>query len=187
MNKLIHLSTHSFLYEKQPLILFSNSNDPENDGFLEAGEIVKMKLNSDLVVLSSCNSGLGEIDPAEGILGMSKAFFEAGSKSVVVSLWDVNDKYTSKFMGLFYRRLSEGHNKSKALRFAKIDFIKEYSPNPYYWGAFILSGNTGSISLEGHINILPYIAGFILLAALAIIFIRIKKKVLVLPARSETS
>ncbi len=133
MNKLIHLSTHSFLFEKQPLIIFSSSYDPENDGFLEAGEIVKMKLNSDLVVLSSCNSGLGEIDPSEGILGMTKAFFEAGAKSVVVSLWDVNDKYTSNFMGLFYQRLSEGYDKSKALRLAKIDFIREHSPNPYYW------------------------------------------------------
>ncbi|HVO75311.1 MAG TPA: CHAT domain-containing protein [Ignavibacteriaceae bacterium] len=175
MSKLIHLSTHSFLFEKRPLIIFSDSYDRENDGFLEAGEIVKMKLNSDLVVLSSCNSGLGEIDPSEGILGMTKAFFEAGAKSVVVSLWDVNDKYTSKFMGLFYQRLNEGFDKSKALRLAKVDFIREYSSDPYYWGAFILSGNTSKISLKHANNIFPYAAGLMAVIA-AIIFIGIKKK-----------
>jgi CHAT domain-containing protein len=135
-----------------------------------------MKLNSDLVVLSSCNSGLGEIDPSEGILGMTKAFFEAGAKSVVVSLWDVNDKYTSKFMELFYQRLSEGDDKSKALRLAKIDFIREYSPNPYYWGAFVLSGNTSAISLKHKINFFLYFAGLLLVIVISIIFIRIKKK-----------
>ncbi len=176
MNKLIHLSTHSFLFEKQPLILFSNSYDAGNDGFLEAGEIVKLKLNSDLVVLSSCNSGLGEIDPSEGILGMTKAFFEAGAKSVVVSLWDVNDKYTSKFMGLFYKRLSEGYDKSKALRMAKIDFINEYSPNPYFWGAFVLSGNISKVSLSSPTNIFPYFIGLILVVVISLLLINIKKK-----------
>jgi CHAT domain-containing protein/lipopolysaccharide biosynthesis regulator YciM len=176
MNKLIHLSTHSFLFEKQPLILFSNSYDPVNDGFLEAGEIVKMKLNSDLVVLSSCNSGLGEIDPSEGILGMTKAFFEAGAKSVVVSLWDVNDKYTSKFMGLFYKRLAEGYDKSKALRMAKIDFINEYSPNPYFWGAFVLSGNISKISLSSPSNMFPYFIGLLVVIVISILIINIKKK-----------
>ena len=77
----------------------------KEDGYLESGEILQLKLNSDLVVLSSCRSGLGEIDEAEGVIGMQKAFFEAGAKSVVVSLWDVNDKYTSLFMQSFYKYL----------------------------------------------------------------------------------
>ncbi|MDR3610025.1 MAG: CHAT domain-containing protein [Ignavibacteriaceae bacterium] len=148
LKSIIHLSTHSFLFNKQPVIFFSNINDPYNDGFLEAGEIVQLTLNSDLVVLSSCNSGLGRIDESEGIIGMSKAFFEAGARSIVVSLWEVNDKYTSKFMTLFYQKLSDGLDKSEALRQAKIEFIKEYSPNPYYWGAFILSGDISTIPIE---------------------------------------
>ena len=61
VSKIIHLSTHSLLYKKQPLILFSNFYDPENDGFLEASEIVQLKLNSDLVVLSSSSSGLRKV------------------------------------------------------------------------------------------------------------------------------
>lgn len=115
---------------------------------LEASEIIQLKLNSDLVVLSSCNSGLGWVDESEGIIGMTKAFFDAGSKSVVVSLWEVNDMYTSKLMTSFYQKLGEGYDKSEALRLAKIEFIENYSPNPYFWAAFILWGNISEIKLE---------------------------------------
>ncbi len=99
-------------------------------------------------MLSSCRSGLGRIDEAEGIIGMQKAFFEAGASSVVVSLWDVNDKYTSFFMKDFYDHLSQGLNKPDALRKAKLNFIKKYSANPYYWSAFVFSGNPSTINLQ---------------------------------------
>lgn len=142
---IIHLSTHSFLLKNQPLIIFSQNEDKEEDGYLETGEILKLKLNSDLVVLSSCRSGLGNVDKAEGVLGMQKSFFEAGAKSVVVSLWDVNDRYTSLFMQSFYQYLSAGFDKSVALQKAKLFFKKNYSANPYYWSAFVLSGDISNI------------------------------------------
>jgi CHAT domain-containing protein len=144
------------------VIFFSNLYDPDNDGFLEAGEIVQLKLNSDLVVLSSCNSGLGRIDESEGIIGMAKAFFEAGARSIVVSLWEVNDKYTSKLMTAFYRKLNDGLDKSEALRQAKIEFIKEYSANPYYWGAFVLSGDITKIPIEHQYISTKVIAGLVI-------------------------
>jgi len=176
--RIIHLSTHSFLINKQPVIFFSNNDDEKNDGFLEAGEIIQLKLNSDLVVLSSCNSGLGNIDASEGIIGMTKAFFEAGSKSIVVSLWEVNDKFTSGLMAIFYEKLSEGYDKDEALRKAKIDFIKKYSPNPYFWGAFVLSGNTNKIDIVKGSNAFLYITGisFIIIFSV-ILLIRKKTKV----------
>ena len=179
LSRIIHLSTHSFLYNKQPLIFFSNKYDAENDGFLEAGEIVQLKLNSDLVVLSSCNSGLGNIDKSEGILGLTKAFFEAGSKSVVVSLWDVNDKYTSKLMALFYEKLSMGYGKSKALRLAKTEFIKKYSPNPYYWGAFVISGNIAPVQLKHNKNITLFLILLliIIISSSAVILIIKRKRI----------
>jgi CHAT domain-containing protein/Tfp pilus assembly protein PilF len=172
---IIHLSTHSFLLNKQPVIFFSNVSDPYNDGFLEASEIVQLKLNSDLVVLSSCNSGLGRIDESEGILGMSKAFFEAGAKSIVVSLWEVNDKYTSRLMTLFYKKLSDGFDKSEALRQAKIEFIKVYSPNPYYWGAFVLSGDISKLQIKHHYNYYYLFIG--LVALVLIIFFLLFRKI----------
>ncbi len=176
LSKIIHLSTHSVLFEKQPVIFFSNVNDIENDGLLEASEIIQLKLNSDLVVLSSCSSGLGRVDESEGIIGMTKAFFDAGSKSVVVSLWEVNDLYTSKLMTSFYQKLGEGYDKSEALRMAKIEFIEKYSPNPYFWAAFILWGNTSEINLETASAfpslILFFMAGFLFIGIIYLVAIR---------------
>lgn len=179
LSKVIHLSTHSLLYKKQPLIFFSNFYDPENDGFLEASEIVQLKLNSDLVVLSSCSSGLGKLDESEGIIGMTKAFFDAGTKSIIVSLWEVNDKYTSKLMTIFYQKLSEGFDKSEALRLAKVEFIQKHSPNPYFWAAFVLSGNTSKLKLESPSVFSPYITivlALVLIAIVTFIFFRRRNK-----------
>lgn len=148
----IHLSTHSFIHNDQPFILFSKDDQAKSDGFLEAGEIIKLKLKSELVVLSSCKSGLGTIDPTEGIIGMQKSFFEAGSKSVIVSLWDVNDKYTSIFMKSFYKFLSEGNDKAEALRKAKLFFKENYSSNPYYWAAFVLSGDNSHLNFSQSVS-----------------------------------
>ncbi len=179
-SRIIHLSTHSYLFNKQPVIFFSNVNDAENDGILEASEIVQLKLNSDLVVLSSCNSGMGDVDESEGIIGMTKAFFEAGAKSVVVSLWEVNDKYTSKLMTLFYKHLSRGLSKADALRNAKIDFINDHSPNPYYWSAFILSGNKDTVIIKASgrsVHIIFILAGVIIASLLMMLYIQRRKPV----------
>jgi CHAT domain-containing protein/Tfp pilus assembly protein PilF len=147
-SKIIHLSTHSLLYKDQPLIIFSQQPDRVDDGYLEVGEILQLNLKSELIVLSSCRSGLGKIDEAEGIIGMQKAFFEAGASSIIVSLWDVNDKYTSYFMKEFYEFLSKGLDKPEALRQAKLSFINKYSANPYYWAAFVLSGNPSGMKTQ---------------------------------------
>lgn len=177
-SNVIHISTHSFLLKDQPLILFSPMENDEDDGFLELGEIVQLNLNSDLVVLSSCRSGLGRIDAAEGIIGMQKAFFEAGSKSVLVSLWDVNDKYTSYFMQNFYEHLAKGNSKSESLRLAKLDFIRNYSSNPYYWSAFVLSGNTSAMEIKKAAFIEPVqiLLALILLAGIYYFIFRLRKK-----------
>ncbi len=159
---IIHLSTHSFLFNNYPVVMFFN-NDDKNDGYLETGEVAKLKLNSDMVVLSSCKSGLGEFDKAEGILGMQKVFFDAGASSIVLSLWDVSDKYTAVLMKYFYKFLSEGQTKSQALRKAKIKFINKVDPNPYYWAAFTLSGNSSSIEFENDTNNYIYLIGSLIL------------------------
>lgn len=178
-SNIIHISSHSFLIKDQPFILFTKQEDNLDDGFLELGEIVQLNLNSELVVLSSCRSGLGKIDEAEGVIGMQKAFFDAGSKSVLVSLWDVNDKYTSYFMKDFYSQLVNGKSKPEALRIAKLNFIKEHSANPYYWSAFVLSGNTSSIEVKHAASVgLKAILLFILLVSgiyFTILWIRKKR------------
>ena len=109
---------------------------------------------------------------------MQKAFFEAGSKSVVVSLWDVNDKYTSYFMKEFYKQLASGKSKSEALKEAKIYFIKNYSANPYYWSAFILSGNPSAITLQ-EASSFKFIYIFGLLFIIGLIYLIVKRLVVI--------
>ncbi|GAB4286748.1 MAG: CHAT domain-containing protein [Ignavibacteriaceae bacterium] len=181
LSKIIHLSTHSFLFNKQPVILLSNSADQYNDGFLEMSEIVNLNLNSDLVVLSSCKSGLGMISKSEGIIGMSKAFFESGSKSIVVSLWEVSDRYTTEFMVLFYNKLSQGYNKSEAMQKAKIEFIRKHSANPYLWAGFVLVGDVSELKIDHPISMGKYVAGLIFIFLLSLIMIYIVRKKIIAP------
>ncbi|MEO0686656.1 MAG: CHAT domain-containing protein, partial [Cyanobacteria bacterium J06649_11] len=110
----------------------------KKDGFLTSGEIVDLKLNAELAVLSACETGRGR-NTSEGILGLSRSFIAAGVPSVVVSLWAVNDKSTSDLMTRFYENLQQHPDKAQALRQAMLTTMKKY-PSPKYWAAFTLIG-----------------------------------------------
>jgi hypothetical protein len=96
---------------------------------------------------------------------MQKAFFDAGAGSIIVSIWDVNDKYTSFFMKEFYTSLSKGISKPAALREAKMNFIKKYSANPYYWSSFVLAGNPSKMDIKtpSGISLVYYVLFFMLM------------------------
>jgi CHAT domain-containing protein len=144
----IHLATHGVLDNRDPLyshlLLTKTEGDVENDGSLEAREIMNMRLNADLAVLSACETGNGRISPGEGVIGMSWAFFVAGTRSMVVSQWRVNSASTSKLMKNFYEALARRRdrgNKSEALREASIRLLKDPRyRHPFYWAGFVLVG-----------------------------------------------
>lgn len=145
----IHLATHGVLDNRDPLyshlLLTKTEGDIENDGSLEAREIMNMHLNADLAVLSACETGNGRISPGEGVIGMSWAFLVAGTRSMVVSQWRVNSASTSQLMKNFYeafaRRQDRG-NKSEALREASIRLLKDPRyRHPFYWAGFVLVGS----------------------------------------------
>ncbi len=146
--KYIHLATHGLLLsgvgrlQQQPAIVFSLFGDRENDGFLQLGEVFGLKLNSDLVVVSSCLSP-GKWNPGEanGLLSLSRAFLFAGTDAVILSTWQVNDESTARLFIEMYRNLKKG-SKAEALRQAKLTLLKDPSTShPFYWGPFILMGN----------------------------------------------
>jgi len=118
-----------------------------NDGLLEAREIMNMNLKADLAVLSACETANGRIAPGEGVMGMSWAFFVAGTKSMLVSQWKVNSASTSKLMVSFYQNLESRRNsstpsKAVALREASRKLMKEQRyRHPFYWASFVLVGN----------------------------------------------
>lgn len=97
----LHFATHSLIDGKSPSrssVVLSLNDDPEEDGFLEVGEIAELDLDSNLVVLSACQTGHGQLLSGEGIVGLSWAFLRAGARSVVVSLWNVGDISTSNLI-----------------------------------------------------------------------------------------
>ena len=107
------------------------------DGILTAAEIAKLDLNScDIVVLSACETGLGEITD-EGVFGLQRAFKNAGANTIVMSLWDVDDQATALMMKVFYKNLMGGKGKREAFSIAQNEVRKKYV-DPRYWAAFIM-------------------------------------------------
>ena len=138
--KVIHLATHGLFDEQQGLqssLAFAHTES--GDGFLTAEEILDLKLNADLVVLSACNTGRGTIT-GDGVIGLSRSFLLAGVQTAMVSLWYVPDLPTASLMTKFYENLKTKPNKAQALRQAMLAVMEE-TPNPRDWAAFVLVGN----------------------------------------------
>lgn len=141
----IHLATHSdpnLNSEEGGALIFSENIHKNEPSILYANEIISLKIRANLVVLSACQSSIGQYTPTQGMNSIAQAFLNAGAKSVVTSLWQVDDRSTAQFMEIFYYHLSKGYTKNKALQFTKKKMMNKM---PYYWAPFILMGETGDI------------------------------------------
>jgi CHAT domain-containing protein len=151
--KILHLSTHGFFIKDKKIInpllksgiALSGANHAiktkTGNGIITGLELAGINLNgTELVVLSACETGVGEIEEAEGVAGINKAFMRAGAKQVVMSLWSVSDKATTWLMEEFYKGINDGKSYSEALREAKIFMIDNKNSHPYYWSGFVGSG-----------------------------------------------
>jgi CHAT domain-containing protein len=124
-----------------------NLPDIADNGLLTAFDVSGLDLHdTELAVLSACDTGLGQIRIGEGVFGLRRAFVLAGVKTLVMSLWKVPDQQTSLLMELFYRNLLQGSPRAEALRQAQLA-IKADNPHPLYWGAFICQGDPGPLAL----------------------------------------
>jgi CHAT domain-containing protein/Tfp pilus assembly protein PilF len=147
----IHVAAHGFLNSRNPMysnILLAPGSSAE-DGFLEAREILKLDLRGEIVVLSACEMAGGRFGQGEGLIGMSWAFFVAGSRATVASQWKVDSASTTALMTSFHRELrgtlaqtSGRFAKSQALQHAMLDVLSKPSfSHPFYWAAFVLLGD----------------------------------------------
>jgi CHAT domain-containing protein len=149
--RLIHFACHGFLDERIPFrsaLILSLNAQQEDDGYLQMREIYDLTLNADLVVLSACQTGTGILERAEGPMGLARPFFYAGARSVIASLWSINDKTTVFFMKEFYRNLVEGYAAGKALQLTKIRMLNSAWSHPFYWAGFILNGDPTVVSIS---------------------------------------
>jgi CHAT domain-containing protein len=145
--KVLHIAAHGVLNDANPMYsrLVLAQGESNEDGLLEAWEIMKLDLKADLVVLSACNTARGRIGAGEGVIGLTWALFVAGSPTTVVSQWKVDSVSTSQLMMNFHRHLKSikpTMSKAEALRAASLKMLQssEYR-HPFYWAGFVVIGN----------------------------------------------
>ena len=133
--RLIHVATHGTFRPDNPMF----SGIRLGDGYLYLYELYQMRLQADLLTLSGCATGLNVIAAGDELLGLIRGALFAGAKSLLLSLWDVNDRSTALFMNAFYSRLSAGESKAQAFATAAREIRATY-PHPYFWAPFVLVG-----------------------------------------------
>ena len=145
--KYLLFATHGLFLPKKPeyssIVLSQGLVDENYDGYVTIGEWFGYNLNSDLVYLSACESGLGDYQAGEGIIGLPYALTVAGNKDTVMSLWKIDDEAAAKFASVFFGKLKEGETEVQALNETKREFLSDPNPkfnSPSAWAAFLLYG-----------------------------------------------
>ena len=146
--KIIHFATHAKIIEDFPerssIILSVGGRKDEEDGLLTYKEIKNLNIKAEFVNLSACETGLGKISATEGTIGLARSFFEAGARSISVSLWNINDQTTSVFMNEMYKKVNSGISYKKAINLTKREFINgRYGiskKHPSFWAPYVYYG-----------------------------------------------
>ncbi|MBP2681651.1 MAG: Tetratricopeptide 1 repeat-containing protein, partial [Candidatus Krumholzibacteriota bacterium] len=143
--RILHLATHGIVDRAQPsasCVVLTPDTAKGDDGYLHVLEILSLRLEAGLAVLSACESARGQVSRGEGVVGLGRAFLAAGVRGVVASLWSVSDQSTSELMGAFYDdMLGKKHPAREALRAARLSLLERKDrAHPFYWAPFVLVG-----------------------------------------------
>ncbi|MBN2863441.1 MAG: CHAT domain-containing protein, partial [Bacteroidales bacterium] len=177
---IIHLAMHTVLNDVNPMnsaMIFIQEGDSPEDGLLYTYEVYGIPMKARLVVLSSCNTGSGKLSAGEGILSLARGFLYSGSQSVVMSMWEIEDKSGTDIIRLFYDNLKKGRSKSEALKKARSSYLKNASQlksHPYYWSSLVVYGNNAPVYFSRKI----IITGLCILIAIlsgAFLYLRYRK------------
>lgn len=147
---------HGIVDSKQPeysSLVFTHSGNEKEDDLLHAYELNLLEMNTDLVVLSACETGFGKYERGEGVVSLGRGFMYSGAPSLVMTLWPINDKATSILISAFYNELAMGHGKDEAMRNAKMTYLKHaknVTAHPFFWASFINLGDCKPIQLKKH-------------------------------------
>lgn len=183
--EVLHIATHTVIDDQNPNASGFVLASPEQDSlysFLYAYELFNQTLLADLVTLSACNTGYGQIQQGEGIASLARAFAFAGCPNLIMTLWQIKDRATPKIMERFYQNLTNGIGKDKALHLAKKDYLQTANPlflHPYYWAGIIYVGDQASLPLKTKIGFVSIGQGslfvMLILAILVVLFFRYKR------------
>jgi CHAT domain-containing protein len=152
--RILHLALHGEVNKVNPeysRLFFTQNKDSIEDNYLYAHELKNMYLPAEMAVLSACNTGAGKNAVREGIIGLGRAFQYAGTKSLVMSKWEVSDATAPILMKYFYENIKEGMIKSRAMQQAKLKFLNSASGehvHPYYWSSFFILGDNGALAFK---------------------------------------
>ncbi|MGY3791723.1 CHAT domain-containing protein [Aquimarina sp. 433] len=150
----LHLALHGEVDHQNPdnsRIYFTKTKDSLEDNVLYSHELYSLEIPAELTVLSACNTGMGKVAKGEGILSLGTAFQYAGTKSLLLTSWEVSDKTTPIIIQSFYSNLTKGMNKAIALQQAKLEYLETtdvFTKDPFYWGGFFLLGDYSTITFE---------------------------------------
>ena len=149
----VHGTSDTAFPARSALLLGPGSHESE-DGVLQAWEISRLRLRTDLVVLSACDTAKGKVLDQEGVSNLVRSFLFAGARAVVASTWPADDRSTAGLMTLFYSYLARGMDKGSALRQAKLDFIEKYKDRalPIHWAGMIMIGDGSDAILDQQQN-----------------------------------
>ena len=145
--EVVHLAVHGMSHTKDDpelaALVFLRDKESGDDGFLEVPEIVRMHLRSDLVVLSACETAVGELQGEEGVANLSRSFLLAGAQSVTSTLWAVDDAFSATLMKRFYQSLAQGESKANALESAQRYILTQFNGTavPWYWAGYVIEGD----------------------------------------------
>ncbi|MEI8225388.1 MAG: CHAT domain-containing tetratricopeptide repeat protein [Bacteroidota bacterium] len=173
---IIHLAMHTILNDKDPMnstLIFSPEIDTIDDRYLKTYEVYGIPLKAKMVVLSSCNTGTGFLYSGEGILSLARGFIYSGSQSVVMSMWEIEDRSGTEIVKMFYENLKKGNSKSVALRKARIAYLKksdQLRSHPYFWSTLVIYGNNTPLYYSKHLIIAAVIFAFIVFVSLILYF-----------------
>ncbi|WP_108867766.1 tetratricopeptide repeat protein [Aquimarina aquimarini] len=170
---ILHLALHGEVDNEHPensRLYFTKDKDTIEDNYLYSHELFAMDIPAELTVLSACNTGTGKIATGEGIMSLGTAFQYAGTKSLLLTGWEVSDQTTPELMQYFYKNLKSGMSKGKALQQAKLEYLATANINrtaPFYWAGFYLVGDTAPIAFTDNTRLywILGIVGLIILSA----------------------
>ncbi|MBL7793548.1 MAG: CHAT domain-containing protein [Saprospiraceae bacterium] len=165
--RIVHLSTHAGVD--------STGGLPRVELFdrtIYLPDIYALNLHADLVVLSACQTALGQFEQGEGIMSLSRAFAFAGAKGLVASLWTINEAATAKILRHMYEHLAAGAPKPLSLHQAKLNYLNDptvpaFQKSPYYWAALIYVGDNGTVKMEGRQGVKYALLALLLLSGIA--------------------